>query len=187
MNTQTQKICCAGFGGQGALLLGKIIATAAMTENLETSWSPSYGPEMRGGTANCHVILSKKPIGSPVVTKEADCLVAMNQPSFDKYVTIVKNDGIVVSNSDLVNVGEQSKGKKIFAVPANSISTEELGSAKFVNMVLLGATIYALGSLPVESIDEAFKISFSGPKEKFIATNKKAFDLGYDYAKKLNN
>ena len=95
----------AGFGGQGSLLMGKIMAYAGMLEGKEVSWCPSYGPEMRGGTANVNVIISDENVGSPVVTKDADCIVALNQPSLDKFVGVVKEGGALVVNADLCTVG----------------------------------------------------------------------------------
>ena len=157
----------AGFGGQGSLLMGKIMAYAGMLEGKEVSWCPSYGPEMRGGTANVNVIISDENVGSPVVTKDADCIVALNQPSLDKFVGAVKD------------------GVKVYAVPANKIATDNFGGSKLANLVMLGAVVYATGAIDIAGLDETFAHVFEGGKAKFIPNNKKAFELGYEYAKNL--
>lgn len=179
----TQRICCAGFGGQGTLSMGKILAYAGMLEGHEVSWCPSYGPEMRGGTANCHVIVSDEPIGSPVITSDANCVIAMNQPSLDKFVDILADGGALVVNSDLAALKEDKGNIRVLNVPANTMATQEFGGAKLANIVLLGAVIQATGSVKIESIDDAFEHVFGGAKAKFIPDNKKAFELGYEFAK----
>lgn len=181
----TQRICCAGFGGQGTLSMGKLLAYAGMLEGQEVSWCPSYGPEMRGGTANCHVIISKESIGSPVISSDADCVIAMNQPSLDKFDNIIKKGGALVINSDLAALNKDIEGAKVFNVPANSMATQEFGSAKLANIILLGVVIYATGAVTNESIDAAFAEVFSGAKSKFIPDNQKAFKLGMEFAKNM--
>ena len=175
----------AGFGGQGSLLMGKIMAYAGMLEGKQVSWCPSYGPEMRGGTANVNVIISDETVGSPVVTKDADCIVALNQPSLDKFAPVVKVGGNLVINSDLCTAGEVKEGVKVYNIPANTIAVENFGGAKLANLVMLGAVVYATGAMPLESVDETFAHVFEGGKAKFIPDNKKAFDLGYEFAKNL--
>lgn len=175
----------AGFGGQGSLLMGKIMAYSGMLEGKEVSWCPSYGPEMRGGTANVNVIISDEGIGSPVVTKDADCIVALNQPSLDKFAPVVKVGGSLVINSDLCKAGEVKEGVKVYEIPANTIATENFGGSKLANLVMLGAVVYATGAVKVEGMDETFAHVFEGGKAKFIPDNKKAFELGYEFAKKL--
>ncbi|KAF5064795.1 2-oxoacid:acceptor oxidoreductase family protein [Anaerotignum sp.] len=179
----TQRICCAGFGGQGTLSMGKILAYAGMLEGHEVSWCPSYGPEMRGGTANCHVIVSDEPIGSPVITSDANCVIAMNQPSLDKFVDILGEGGVLIANADLAALKEDRSNIRVMNVPANSMATQEFGSAKLANIILLGAVIQATGSVKVESIDDAFAHVFGGAKAKFIPNNKKAFEIGFEFAK----
>ncbi len=123
----------AGFGGQGALSMGKILAYAAMLEGKEVSWCPSYGPEMRGGTANVNVIVSDEGIGSPVITKDADCVVALNKPSLDKFVDIVADGGALVINSDLAELadGQAKAGVKVYNVPANKMAAEAFGGSSW--------------------------------------------------------
>lgn len=179
----TQRICCAGFGGQGTLSMGKILAYAGMLEGHEVSWCPSYGPEMRGGTANCHVIVSDEPIGSPVITSDANCVIAMNQPSLDKFVGILAKGGALVVNSDLASLKDGREDIRVLSVPANTMATQEFGSAKLANIILLGAVIEATASVKIESIDDAFTHVFGGTKAKFIPNNKKAFQMGFEFAK----
>ena len=179
----------AGFGGQGALSMGKILAYGAMLEGKEVSWCPSYGPEMRGGTANVNVIVSTEGIGSPVITKDADCVVALNQPSLDKFVNVVADGGALVINSDLATLaeGQVQKKARIFNVPANQMATDAFGGAKLANLVMLCAVIYATKPIEVTSIDDAFTHVFDGGKAKFIPDNKKAFEMGYKFAEEHDN
>lgn len=181
----TQKICCAGFGGQGTLSMGKILAYAGMLDGKEVSWCPSYGPEMRGGTANCHVIVSEDPIGSPVITSGATCLIAMNQPSLDKFVDTVKNDGIMIVNADLASYHGGGSDITIVNIPANTMATEAFGGARLANIILLGAVVRATCAVSKESINEAFDHVFSGAKAKFVPDNKKAFEMGFTFEEAL--
>ncbi len=178
---KTQKICCAGFGGQGALSMGRMLAYAGMLEGSEVSWCPSYGPEMRGGTANCHVIIDDAPIGSPVISKNATCLIAMNQPSLDKFVDIIADDGVIVINKDIVEMKVEKPGAKVVSIPANSMAIQEFGAARLANMILLGAVIKATEAVKFDSVEEALAKVFSGPKAKFVPDNKKAFAMGYEF------
>jgi len=133
----TEQIILAGFGGQGVLLAGQIIAYAGMNEGKNVSWLPSYGPEMRGGTANCNVVVSDEEVGSPVVV-EADCLIVMNRPSLEKYEKDLKPGGLLLLDSDLIEIEPTRSDIKVIKVPANSLA-EQAGSIKAANMVMLGA------------------------------------------------
>ncbi|WP_084572329.1 2-oxoacid:acceptor oxidoreductase family protein [Clostridium drakei] len=135
----SQQIIFAGFGGQGILSMGKFLAYAGMDANLNVSWLPSYGPEMRGGTANCSVILTDEAIGSPIVTK-ADTIVVMNRPSLEKFEDIVEPNGVIIMDSDLVDIAPKRKDVKVISIPAQTIA-EEIGSKKIANMILLGALV----------------------------------------------
>ena len=146
---------------------------------------PAYGPEMRGGTANVNVIISDETVGSPVVTKDADCIVALNQPSLDKFAPVVKVGGSIVINADLCKIDDVKEGVKVYAIPANKIAAENFGGFKLANLVMLGAVVYATGCVKVDGMDETFAHVFEGGKAKFIPDNKKAFELGYEYAKSL--
>ena len=131
------KIVLAGFGGQGVLSLGQILAYAAMAEGKEVTWLPSYGPEMRGGTANCSVIIADKPIASPIVSNPT-LLVAMNGPSLDKFADKVTPGGVILVNSSLIAQKVERKDVRVYYVPANEMALD-LGTAKAANIIMLGA------------------------------------------------
>ncbi len=174
----SQQIIFAGFGGQGILSMGKFLAYAGMDANLNVSWLPSYGPEMRGGTANCSVILTNESIGSPIVTK-ADTIVVMNRPSLEKFEDILEPNGVVIMDSDLVDVVPKRTDLKIIAIPAQSIA-EELGSKKIANMILLGALVKETGIVSIEALLDSLK---AHGKEKFFESNKNAIQKGIDFVK----
>lgn len=173
-----QEIIFAGFGGQGTLTMGKILAYAGMDANMNVSWLPSYGPEMRGGTANCSVILSEEPIGSPIITAPKT-VVVMNRPSMDKFETMIKKGGLLVIDSDLVDRLPDRKDIDFLAVPAETIA-EEMGSKKIANMVLLGAVVAKTKVVSMDLLLDSLK---AHGKEKFYEANKKALLKGAEYAK----
>lgn len=179
---ETQKICFAGFGGQGVLSAGKLLAYAGMLEGKEVSWCPSYGPEMRGGTANCAVVVSDDPVGSPVVTKNATAAIVMNLPSFDKFVNIVKSGGTIIINSSLINKKVERDDVRVIYVPANEIA-KELGNPKLLNIILIGALIATEAPVSESSIIDAFTKVFGENKAKFIPINKEAIEKGVECAK----
>jgi len=174
------QIIIAGFGGQGVLLIGKMLAYAGMMEGKEVSWLPSYGPEMRGGTANCTVVISDKPVGSPVV-KSPDILVVLNRPSLDKFEPFVKKNGLLIVNSSLIDKKAERDDINVLYVPANDLALK-CGSPKAANMVALGALIGKTDLLKIESIQETIKDTFS-EKEKLINLNLKAFEEGIKVGK----
>ncbi|MTK10686.1 MAG: 2-oxoacid:ferredoxin oxidoreductase subunit gamma [Clostridiaceae bacterium] len=174
----SQQIIFAGFGGQGILSMGKFLAYAGMDANLNVSWLPSYGPEMRGGTANCSVILTDEGIGSPIVTK-ADSIVVMNRPSLEKFEGIVEANGLIVLDSDLVDVMPTRTDLNVIAIPAQTIA-QELGSKTIANMVLLGALVKKTGIVTIEALLDSLK---AHGKEKFFEINKKAIERGIEYVK----
>ena len=139
-----QEVIIAGFGGQGVLFAGLLLAYAAMDEGKDVTWIPSYGPEMRGGTANCTVVVSDEEIGSPFV-KNPSAVLAMNLPSLDKYEKLVKPGGVLVVNASMVNREVERKDINVVSLPANEIA-DEAGSKRAVNMVMLGAL---LGNLDI--------------------------------------
>lgn len=181
---ETQKICFAGFGGQGVLSVGKLLAYAAMIKDKEVSWCPSYGPEMRGGTANCTVIISDEPIGSPVVTKNASSAVVMNEPSFRKFENVVAPGGTIIVNANLISLKPERTDIRTIYVPASDIA-KELGNPKLMNMVLLGALLEVDHSISEEAVLEAFTQVFGENKAKFIPVNRQALEKGKDYARAL--
>ena len=173
-----QEIIFAGFGGQGILSMGKVLAYAGMDANLNVSWLPSYGPEMRGGTANCSVILTSDSIGSPIVT-EANTVVVMNRPSLDKFEDVIAPNGLLIMDSDLVNRMPIRKDIEVIAIPAQTIA-EELGSKKIANMILLGALVKKTNIVTMEMLLDSLK---AHSKESFFEANKNALERGAAYVK----
>jgi 2-oxoglutarate ferredoxin oxidoreductase subunit gamma len=173
-----QEIIFAGFGGQGILSMGKFLAYAGMDANLNVSWLPSYGPEMRGGTANCSVILTDDSIGSPIVT-EASTVVVMNRPSLDKFEDTIAPNGLLIMDSDLVNRMPVRGDLEVIAIPAQTIA-EELGSKKIANMVLLGALVKKTNIVSMEVLLDSLK---GHGKASFFEVNKSALERGAAYVK----
>ena len=173
------EIIFAGFGGQGILSMGKFLAYAGMDSGHNVSWLPSYGPEMRGGTANCSVIVTDENIGSPIVY-EASAVVVMNKPSLDKFEKAVVKGGLIVMDSDLIDRMPVRDDVDVIAIPAQKIA-EEVGSVKIANMVLLGALIEKTGVVTMEQILDALK---AHGKEKFYQMNKDALEKGAELAKR---
>lgn len=172
----THELIIAGFGGQGVLLMGQLITYAGMIEGKNVSWLPSYGPEMRGGTANCNVIVSDEPVGSPVVN-EADSVIVFNRPSLDKFEEFLKPGGTLFINSSLIDKKATRDDIKVLYVPANDAALH-LGNVKVTNVIMLGAFIAAAGILKKESIIKSVENMFGASKASLIAINEKAFDEG---------
>lgn len=172
---QTETII-AGFGGQGVLFAGQVIAYAAMDNGLEVTWIPSYGPEMRGGTANCTVIVSDEEIGSPLVAHPA-VVVAMNLPSLDKYEPMVKEGGLLVVNASMVDRSPTRTDIHWVMVPGNEIA-EELGDRRMTNMVLLGAMLANVSLLPLEAVEKSLREHLPERHHKLLPMNYKALREG---------
>jgi len=168
----THKLIIAGFGGQGVMLMGQMIAYAGMFEGKEVTWMPSYGPEMRGGTANCSVIVSDKKISSPIIV-EATAAAVMNQPSLDKFESIVKPGGQLFVNSSLIKDLPIRTDLEVYPIDANEIAVE-LQNDKVSNMVILGAIVNKTGIVKLESIEKAMEKLFTGNKAKLLPLNKQA-------------
>ena len=166
----------AGFGGQGVLLIGQLIAKAAMKQDYEVSWMPSYGPEMRGGEANCAVVVSDEPIGSPLVT-EPPIAVIMNKPSMIKFAPTMEQGGLLLYNSSLIDEKPARDDVNIVAVPCNDIA-EQLGNSRTANMVMLGAIIEKTGVITIDSAMEALKATFGPRKEHLLPINRQAMEAG---------
>lgn len=175
------KIICAGFGGQGVMSMGRLIAYTGMLEGQEVSWLPSYGPEMRGGTANCSVIVSDHPIGSPVISRDADAAIVMNLPSMKKFETELVDGGLLVVNKSLIEAEPDRTGLTVLDVAANEIAAE-LGNAKAANMVMLGAFVGSTGLFSLESVVEALKKVFGPKKAAFLELNRNALYRGSEMA-----
>ena len=169
------EVMFAGFGGQGILLIGKILAEAAMEQGYEVGWVPSYGPEMRGGTAYCTVVIGDRPIGSPII-KSPMHLVAMNRPSLEKFAPIVKPGGVVFINSSLIPVGSGRDDIDELKVPATEIA-KGLGSERAANIVALAAFVARSKIVDFEVLRNTVKAEFA-KKEKFIPLNMAACEEG---------
>lgn len=165
----------AGFGGQGIMLMGQILAQAAMGEGLEVVWIPSYGPEMRGGTAYCTVVTSDKPIGSPIIRNPRH-LVAMNRPSLEKFAPAVKPGGVIFINGSLISIEAGRDDVDVLRVPIIEIA-KELGNVKAANIVALGAFVARSRVVDFESLVGAVKKKFAS-KEKLIPLNMQALEVG---------
>jgi 2-oxoglutarate ferredoxin oxidoreductase subunit gamma len=176
-----KEIIISGFGGQGGLAIGKNLVEAGMAEGLEVTWAPSYGPEMRGGTANCSVVLSDKPVGSPVFARCTE-LIALNEPSLIKFEAGVLAGGTVFVNSDVVTDKVSRSDLKAYYVPCSKIA-EEVGNPKVSNMVMLGAYVGATKILKSETIETMIHEMFTGAKAKFVPLNIEAFHRGMDCVK----
>lgn len=171
-----RQIIVAGFGGQGVLLMGQLLAYAGMLEGQEVSWMPSYGPEMRGGSANCAVVISDRPVGSPKV-EDATAVIAMNRPSMEQFEKNVVPGGGLLYNSSLIEVKPTRDDIRVVAVPCNDIA-QELGNARVANMVMLGAYIELTKLFPMDALVEALRHKLGPSKEKLIPLNRKAMEAG---------
>ena len=176
-----EQIILAGFGGQGVLLAGQLLAYAGLMEEKNVSWLPSYGPEMRGGTANCCVIVTDGDVGSPIVT-EADTVIVMNRPSLDKYESFVKKGGLLIINSTLIDKKATRDDIDVLYVPANQLA-EQAGSVKAANMVALGAYLERTHIVQNKSVIAALEKIMGAKKTKLIPLNEKALELGAECAK----
>ena len=172
----TNEILVAGFGGQGVMAIGKTLTEAGMKEGKEVSWLPSYGPEMRGGTANCSVVLSDDPIVSPIVLEPTE-LIAMNLPSLIKFEPTVKSGGTIFVNSSVIDKKVERDDVKVVYVDCLKIA-DELGNSKVANMVMLGAYIEAMKNLSTDTIKEMLVHMFTGPKANLVDLNIEALKRG---------
>ena len=177
-NRATTQILFAGFGGQGILFSGKFLAYEGLLEDRQVSWLPSYGPEMRGGTANCSVILSDEPIGSPIVG-DPDILIAMNLPSYDKYENAVVKDGLVFVDSSLIQRKAVRDDIRTIYVPATQMA-DDAGLTGLANMVMVGKVIKETGIIPFENVDRALEKVISARQQNLAEANRKALVMGYE-------
>lgn len=177
-----EEMIIAGFGGQGIMLLGKLLAEACMEEGKNVSWLPSYGPEMRGGTANCHVIVSDEDIGSPIITTST-LVVAMNRPSLDKFEGVLAPGGTLFLNSSIIEIDPGRSDLQVFRVDANHIA-DELGNLKIANMVMAGAVIGARNLVNPETMQEVIRQTLTGRKADLVPVNLQALDRGMECALK---
>lgn len=180
-HTTDTEVLMAGFGGQGTLLVGKVLAQASMDLGREVSWLPSYGPEMRGGTANVVVCLSERPIGSPLVDRPRG-LIAMNLPSLEKFAPKVRPGGVIVVNQSLIDRDPHREDCCVVTVRARELA-QEAGSMRAANFVMLGAYIGATETVPADAIERAIEEEFAGDKQKFVASSVAAFRAGVKVGK----
>ncbi|MEW5829106.1 MAG: 2-oxoacid:acceptor oxidoreductase family protein [Chloroflexota bacterium] len=176
-----KEILIAGFGGQGVLFAGQVLAYAAMDTGHEVTWIPSYGPEMRGGTANCTVVIADEEIGSPLV-KNPPAVIALNLPSFDKYEELVQPGGVLVVNQSMVDRKASRDDITVLYIPGNEIA-EETGNRRLLNMVMTGALLAAFPVMSLDDAKAALKAHLPAKHQKLIPNNFAAMDKGYEMAK----
>ena len=175
------RLIAAGFGGQGVMLFGQLVAQAGMIEGKHVTWLPSYGPEMRGGTANCTVVVSEEPVASPVVDTPNEIAI-FNIPSLLKFEPTLEQGGVLIMNTSMIDREPSRKDVEIIKVPANEVA-EKLGTMKAQNMVMLGAYIETTKAVSVESVFKALEMKMTGKKAKFLDVNKRAIEEGMKIAR----
>ena len=180
MPSAYQDVIIAGFGGQGVMLIGNLLAQAGMEHGLEVSFIPVYGAEMRGGTANCTVVLDEHPIGSPLVREPLSTII-LNEPSLSKFQPRLAASGVQIVNASLVAQNLLDTAKRTVYIPVNDMA-HELGNVKMANMVALGAWIKATGALPLNVVQDALNRVVSAHYAKLISANAKALEQGYNFA-----
>ncbi len=176
----TTDVIIAGFGGQGVMLIGKILAHAGMNEGKEVSWLPSYGPEMRGGTANCTVVVSDQPVGSPLVYHPL-AVIAMNLPSLDKFEPLLRAEGLLIVNTSLVPRAPARKDVDVMKLPANEIALST-DNPRVANLVALGAYVAATSVVKLDSVAAVVRETFAG-RPKVVEANLEALRSGYTFAR----
>ena len=180
MPSAYQDVIIAGFGGQGVMLIGNLLAQAGMEHGLEVSFIPVYGAEMRGGTANCTVVLDEHPIGSPLVREPLSTII-LNEPSLSKFQPRLAASGVQIVNASLVAQDLLDTAKRTVYIPVNDMA-HELGNVKMANMVALGAWLKATGALPLNVVQNALNRVVSAHYAKLISANAKALEQGYNFA-----
>lgn len=174
-----EQILIAGFGGQGVLSMGKLIAQAAMEQGLNATWLPSYGPEMRGGTANCVVCFSDDEIGAPLASSY-DAVVVMNQPSLEKFENMVKPNGTLIVNRSIVPIPAKRTDIDVYYVNANDLAESAAGSATAANVVALGALQASRERLDTSALEAALHTTFARKGEQVVSANCRALHAGID-------
>ncbi|MDO4608448.1 MAG: 2-oxoacid:acceptor oxidoreductase family protein [Clostridia bacterium] len=172
----TREILLSGFGGQGILFTGKFLAYQGLLADKNVSWLPSYGPEMRGGTASCSVIISDEPVGSPIIS-EPDILIAMNLPSFEKFVPTVKKGGIVIADSSLIEAKTDRDDIDAYYIPATGLASD-MGKQSLANMIILGKLLSVLGEFDEENIKATLQKVIPPKKAEMLEINMNAIKIG---------
>ena len=175
-----QDVIMAGFGGQGVMLIGNLLAQAGLEQGLEVSFIPVYGAEMRGGTANCTVVLDTHPVGSPLVNRPMSAII-LNEPSLHKFQPRLREDGVQIVNASLVSRELLEGSKRTVYIPVNDMA-HELGNVKMANVVALGAWLRATGALDPEAVKQAMHSVVNAHYAKLIPANIKALEAGYTFA-----
>ena len=175
----TTQILIAGFGGQGVLFAGKVLANCGLIDGRHVSWMPSYGPEMRGGTANCSVILSDTPVGSPIVNNP-DVLIAMNLPSLDKYEDAVVPGGKIFVDSALIERKVKRTDVDVYYIPATRMASDA-GLTTLANMIITGKLVKETGVIDFDTIDDGLKKVVSARHADLLDANRKALEMGYNF------
>ncbi|MEA1884405.1 MAG: 2-oxoacid:acceptor oxidoreductase family protein [Thermotogota bacterium] len=170
----------SGFGGQGVMLIGQILSYAAMVEGKNVTWLPSYGPEMRGGTANCMVVIDEEAVGSPIIDKPTE-VIAMNIPSLLKFEDELEKEGIMILNSSAIDIETKRTDIKVVKIDANKIA-DEIGNLKVANMVVLGAYIEAAKIITLDAVKKALEKKLTGKKAKLLQMNIEAIKRGMQVA-----
>ncbi len=182
MSNKYVDVIIAGFGGQGVMLIGNLLAYSGMEFGLNVTYMPEYGPEMRGGTANCTVVIASDEIGSPII-KRPKSLIIMNQPSLDKFLPRLEQNGLAVINSSLVSVPEAAADNvRLVSVPANEIA-DRLGNTRMANMVALGAYIESMGIIGLDVVNKALKNVIAPHYAHLIPKNSEALEAGAEYVR----
>ncbi|MFZ5641138.1 MAG: 2-oxoacid:acceptor oxidoreductase family protein [Bacillota bacterium] len=177
-----QEIIIAGFGGQGVLSMGQLLTYAGMLEGKHVAWYPSYGPEMRGGTANCGVTVSDKEISCPLVSEPTTAIV-MNRPSLEKFERTVKPGGLLFINSSLVDKKTGRTDIKVIEIPANDLAAEKLGNTRVANIIVLGAFLELTKTVTIDSIIESLKKVLPERRHNLIPLNRQALELGAKFVR----
>lgn len=172
-------IIIAGFGGQGIQSAGMLIANAGLLENKNVSWLPSYGPEMRGGTSNCHVIVSDEPVGSPILYSST-VLIVMNRPSLERFERMVVPGGLIILDSALVNSAPERKDIEFIGIPASKIASD-LGNLAYSNIIILGKLLQKTRIVSIDSFEQSLKIILPEKKHYLIPEEMKALEIGMNY------
>jgi 2-oxoglutarate ferredoxin oxidoreductase subunit gamma len=175
-----EEVVIAGFGGQGVMVIGQLLAHAGMEDGKQVAWIPSYGPEMRGGTANCTVIISDEEVGSPVVVNPG-IVIVMNRPSLDKYEPLVRPGGLLIYNSSLISRQPERTDIRIVAVPAND-EAQAMGNARLANTLMLGVLLGLTDMLPLEAVAGSMPEVFGPRHQDLLALNRRALERGRELA-----
>lgn len=178
-----EQVLIAGFGGQGILSTGMLLAHAGMLEDKQVAWIPSYGPEMRGGTANCGITIADEEISSPLVT-EPTTLIVMNRPSLEKFENEVVPGGRILINSSLVDCDVKRQDVLVMKIPANEMA-EEIGNPRVANNIILGALIRLTNVVTIDSVVESLKAVLPPRRHNMIPANREALERGYQFADEL--